>query len=1372
MTCQLVHKVRALTRSPQRLLSGVRTLCIALLLSTTPIAGAFADCPASPGGADDLLVSFLQANTTQVASASLFASTNKEGMLVYDDADDALKICDGTNWIEVGSGADGSTVAAGSANEVQFRDTATGNLAADANFIWDDTNNRLGIGTTSPGYQLDAWGAGTVIRAYSSMSDAQITAQSAGTINSSLLTLTGRQSSSDSTWNIVSAGAGLSAGMLRFVNGAWTDAPSMVIANDGNVGIGTTSPTSLLHVVGGIQLGDDTATCPGGSNVKLGTLRFNSGDLQVCKSGGWSTIGSGGGTAPAGNDGSIQFKSGSNLAADAPNLHWDDTNNRLGIGTATPEFDLDVVSASPAPNAVIAVKGDGTSSYLSSRSYGGTPHFQSIRYGGSLSSPTIVSANDPIMVLAAHGYDGTAVRQNAGIVMSVDGTPGPSDMPGRIAFQTTADGAASPAERMRITSSGNVGIGTTTPNRKFMVVGTGDVAFFGDGAQLVDQYISIRGDIGLMLGVDADLPNPNGSALIQAGTSKGIGFVTNAATFGSATIPSMFIDTTGNVGIGTTTPSEQLDVVGSIYSRPAFYNAGNIYVADSTGGKRQVIAVSQNPLDSTVLQSAGGGINFRDSAMTTRMFISETGNVGIGEATPQSKLQVAGGIQFGDDAATCPGTSNVKLGTLRYASNVLSVCISTGWTALAAGSSGITALTGDVTASGTGSVAATIAANAVTSAKILDGTIATTDLANSGVTNAKLANMAANTIKGNNTGSAAAPVDLTMAQLATMLDGTGTFVLTAGDTMTGRLINTGGLAASQTMATATGGLGAFEARAQGSAGTAGAAFINFHRPSSYAVYFGLDTDNQLKIGGWSMGANAYKIWHENNDGSGSGLDADLLDGLDMATAATASTIMARDANGDSAVRYLNSSYVNMSHAAGARPADTVFYSSNDNYIRKNTATGFRTALDVYSKSEVDTLAAGDNLGNHTATQALNMGGFAINNAGAITSTGGLVVSAASASQARIKHGNYGVILRNDGTNYYHLLTNSGDADGTWNALRPFTINLSTGAVSMANGLTVTGTVAATTFSGNGASLTNLNASNLATGTVATARLGTGTASGSTFLRGDGTWTAPPSGADNLGDHTATTTLALGANALTSSAGTVIDAGGGWHRSYGNTGWYNGTYGGGWYMTDATYIRNYNSKPVLLNATLRADGGMNIYNGSPTIYLLDSDQRSAMIHNNANLLYFLSGCGNGDTNWCQQANGYWPLYLNLNNNDAVFGGNVYSFGYFHNSDARLKKDIEPISDGLGIVSRLNGVSYRWKHNNAASLGVIAQDVRKVIPEAVQENGNGDLSVDYDQLVGPLIEAVKELKAANDNLRQTVELQGQEINALKRTASETR
>ena len=59
----------------------------------------------------------------------------------------------------------------------------------------------------------------------------------------------------------------------------------------------------------------------------------------------------------------------------------------------------------------------------------------------------------------------------------------------------------------------------------------------------------------------------------------------------------------------------------------------------------------------------------------------------------------------------------------------------------------------------------------------------------------------------------------------------------------------------------------------------GDAFMQFHASGAYALYFGLDgATNDLAVGGWSKGAVKYKIWHAGNDGAGSGLDADKLDG--------------------------------------------------------------------------------------------------------------------------------------------------------------------------------------------------------------------------------------------------------------------------------------------------------------------------------------------------------------------------------------------------------------------------------------------------------------------------------------------------------------
>ena len=80
---------------------------------------------------------------------------------------------------------------------------------------------------------------------------------------------------------------------------------------------------------------------------------------------------------------------------------------------------------------------------------------------GTIGTNAAVAINSALMELVAYGHDGTSFVQAATIQANVDGTPGTNDMPGRLVFSTTADGASSPTERMRINSSGNVSIGGT-----------------------------------------------------------------------------------------------------------------------------------------------------------------------------------------------------------------------------------------------------------------------------------------------------------------------------------------------------------------------------------------------------------------------------------------------------------------------------------------------------------------------------------------------------------------------------------------------------------------------------------------------------------------------------------------------------------------------------------------------------------------------------------------------------------------------------------------------------------------------------------------------------------------------------------------------
>ncbi|WP_199153531.1 tail fiber domain-containing protein [Chromobacterium sp. ASV23] len=92
------------------------------------------------------------------------------------------------------------------------------------------------------------------------------------------------------------------------------------------------------------------------------------------------------------------------------------------------------------------------------------------------------------------------------------------------------------------------------------------------------------------------------------------------------------------------------------------------------------------------------------------------------------------------------------------------------------------------------------------------------------------------------------------------------------------------------------------------------------------------------------------------------------------------------------------------------------------------------------------------------------------------------------------------------------------------------------------------------------------------------------------------------------------------------------------------------------------------------------------------------------------------------------------------NDYIAQGNITAF-----SDRRLKKNIKPIKGALGRVRQLLGVVFDRKDTGERQTGLIAQDVQKVMPEAVIEVGDKKtLSVAYGNLVGLLVEAIKELE----------------------------
>lgn len=137
-----------------------------------------------------------------------------------------------------------------------------------------------------------------------------------------------------------------------------------------------------------------------------------------------------------------------------------------------------IASSSGITGAALTIGGDSSTGFVDQFRVGTDAGGFSTRYfktrNANVYANTIVQNGDILGSSQFFGADGTNYVNGASIRGEVDGTPGTNDMPGRLVFSTTADGASSPTERMRIDSAGNVGIGHTTPS-----------SWYGQSPQLV-----------------------------------------------------------------------------------------------------------------------------------------------------------------------------------------------------------------------------------------------------------------------------------------------------------------------------------------------------------------------------------------------------------------------------------------------------------------------------------------------------------------------------------------------------------------------------------------------------------------------------------------------------------------------------------------------------------------------------------------------------------------------------------------------------------------------------------------------------------------------------------------------------------------------
>lgn len=497
-------------------------------------------------------------------------------------------------------------------------------------------NGNVGIGIANPSASLHVQGAGTANILMGGLPG--FLDYAALSLNGSLATYNFLSGPGDGTLYINRRNGN---SIIFYENGSLQQ---MTILGGGNVGIATANPGQVLDVNGTVRAGaGSTSTTSFNTTADNNTgVYFPAADNLGLVTGGVEAM-------------RINANGNVGIGTVAPRGGLVVMNGNVGIGTWSPVADLHIVENNPNGG----VRGIVLDQYISNTT-GAATVWRKAR--GTSASPTAALSGDNLGFFGFRGFhSGGAFPTTSTVYMQATASENftSSAQGGYLTIGTTPIGSATSAERLRIDSTGNIGIGTTTPGQILDVNGTvragaGTVlvaAFNTTADNNTGMYFPAADNIGLVTGgVEAVRVDANGNIGIGsispvqkidiAGTAQMTGFKlpTGAA--------SGYLLTSNSVGIGTWTPPGS---GGGSYTDAQAQAAtgwvdGGTNVFNSTTSDNVGIGTT-TPVATLTVENVGSGSSFRvNDAITdgSPFIIDAAGNVGVGTYLPSSKLDVEG----------------------------------------------------------------------------------------------------------------------------------------------------------------------------------------------------------------------------------------------------------------------------------------------------------------------------------------------------------------------------------------------------------------------------------------------------------------------------------------------------------------------------------------------------------------------------------------------------------------------------------------------------------------------------------------------------------------------------------------------------------